>query len=477
MKNSGTIIRQLLLFLLVCFCISGYALDIVNGKPLPTKRGTQKDKLTVSEKEFIISSLIPDQNKLVNEGSVSTMRLDSIYEDCNVGSEIEKRKWIYHYDNNRLISLDHFYYSTTYDEQLNIREAWYYNKAGQVSKYEEKDKIITGLDSLITSSLIEYTYENGNLVLEQTKSPRGWGSGMYTVNGESVIRYYINFYEESHHYLYNEKNLLIKEFTEGGMDTTYSRYDSLDRLHWKIQKNIDININYMSVEKHDYEETGTTKYDTKKWIYFHGLTDDAVIDTISTWSGEYSWDHTLNEKGNDSILIYTVKYLQTTECQKFKTYYEYSPSGQVKHISIYYGSGTATEEITYSEQSRIDYTYDNEGNLLIYHRTYYDDSVLQSWETEELKTYYYSSTEGTTANKEMRQNEFQIYPNPATDFILLRLKQKNDSEYTIYNLSGEKVKEGVVDNRSITIADLKKGTYFIRIYNNTTSHFSRFLKN
>lgn len=63
--------------------------------------------------------------------------------------------------------------------------------------------------------------------------------------------------------------------------------------------------------------------------------------------------------------------------------------------------------------------------------------------------------------------QYNVYPNPASDFVYIKSKQKlHNSSYQIYNVVGSKVMDGIInDNQQIEIKNLVKGIYFLQIDN------------
>jgi len=67
-----------------------------------------------------------------------------------------------------------------------------------------------------------------------------------------------------------------------------------------------------------------------------------------------------------------------------------------------------------------------------------------------------------------------ISPNPSSDVIMLSTISSED--FTIVNAAGAVVKTGKVVNNEITISDLEKGTYFLRLSNNEGTYQAKFIK-
>jgi len=80
---------------------------------------------------------------------------------------------------------------------------------------------------------------------------------------------------------------------------------------------------------------------------------------------------------------------------------------------------------------------------------------------------------GPLSVNEVTQNskDVTLFPNPSTNFIEIS-GLDNEETYTIYNVLGMKVQEGIVaDRKKINITDLKSAVYFIQIENTGTKRF------
>jgi hypothetical protein len=445
-------------FLLICFGVTAYSINYDNDKNIPTKYGCQKS----------FPSLTPsDHENLEYEKANGNFRLDSVYEDLNSEIGNLKRKWYYHYDNNKLSSSEYIYFLSSFDRPMNTIEEWQYGSDGLVVEYVKKEKIISSLDSLFITSFEKNNYKDGLLVSKYAKQVSGYSNS--THGG-----YNVDYIENNYQYQYNENKLLVKEYLEGNSDTTFYQYDSQDRLLTQLR--IYPLYNYMTFLQYTYQETDTSKFDTKKYVTYNNTCNPKTIDTITTFNYEYSFDYSFDDQNRIASLITNGTFWVDGSCNIFKTYYEYSPSGKKKFVTIYFDEGIIGQELKCYEKARIEYTYDENDNLKEYRMTYFDE-LLYKWLPQETKTYFYSSTGEPAANREMEQMSLKIYPNPASDFISVKLSEYDNSNYCIYNLFGETIKEGQVENHSISIADLKKGSYFIRVNRGATPLLGRFVKN
>jgi len=67
-------------------------------------------------------------------------------------------------------------------------------------------------------------------------------------------------------------------------------------------------------------------------------------------------------------------------------------------------------------------------------------------------------------NSIIPSNNFNIYPNPATNNIHINsIRELNDKNYKIFNRLGQIVSNGTIENQQIKIEKLDKGIYYIII--------------
>lgn len=63
-----------------------------------------------------------------------------------------------------------------------------------------------------------------------------------------------------------------------------------------------------------------------------------------------------------------------------------------------------------------------------------------------------------------------VYPNPASDYIIIKLKNNTEEKIEIYNVNGQLIKStSVSNNQKLNIAKLPNGIYFVNLLNNKSS--------
>ncbi len=73
-------------------------------------------------------------------------------------------------------------------------------------------------------------------------------------------------------------------------------------------------------------------------------------------------------------------------------------------------------------------------------------------------------------------SDLEIYPNPAGDFIMLAVKDRNMKKYQILDMTGKLVGGGNISEKTINISKLQAGVYFIKVNSGKKSFTQRFVK-
>jgi hypothetical protein len=72
--------------------------------------------------------------------------------------------------------------------------------------------------------------------------------------------------------------------------------------------------------------------------------------------------------------------------------------------------------------------------------------------------------------------DIEIYPNPVANFMMVYLKDKKMQSYTILNMTGQVVSEGLVKENTINVSSLNAGVYFIRFTSDKKVLMQKFVK-
>lgn len=96
----------------------------------------------------------------------------------------------------------------------------------------------------------------------------------------------------------------------------------------------------------------------------------------------------------------------------------------------------------------------------------------QNWSLVKLSNYHYTQM-GAGGIDEMVNEDFVVYPNPATHLIYLP-SEFNEGSAMITDLSGKALVQLKLEEKAIDVSSLPNGTYFIRVFTNNHLKISRF---
>lgn len=333
---------------------------------------------------------------------------------------------------------------------------WYFacNNSGQLKSCERKHYNAKGEYENVFENL---TYNSNRKLTKLTKT---------------------NFQSETPHIIYREdytyKNQLL---------TTYAKYDSENSsnsdtswYHYNLENKLKYRVYTVGgsstyVDKYIYELTDSSKTTKIKHHFF--FDKSIILDSISDWLSEChehyeKFDHLgrtieftntqINTDWNDVVVQY-------------KIYYTYNENNQLSHISYY--NYFETIDVHMTETARISFTYNEQGNLKQCIKRYYN-AHTETWEIENQKDYYYSPfIVGIT---ESERSELKLFPNPTSIYLNVTNNELNNQPYIIYNLKGQTIGQGKLENQQINVSKLSKGHYIIKVNNLKNQYSGSFLK-
>lgn len=82
----------------------------------------------------------------------------------------------------------------------------------------------------------------------------------------------------------------------------------------------------------------------------------------------------------------------------------------------------------------------------------------------------------STQENYSKSNDFTIYPNPVSDVLMIQSK-KEITKAEIYDMNGRIIISTSVNNNKITVSELTKGNYILKIFTKESSFQQKFIKN
>jgi hypothetical protein len=207
-----------------------------------------------------------------------------------------------------------------------------------------------------------------------------------------------------------------------------------------------------------------------------------------TMSASYGWDPDFQElvgwekydyfytEGNLSSMISC--FWENNSWNNSNKYdYEYDSAGNMTQYISY-----NWENNTWIKFDKYEYSFDLNyfrPYLVVPSDYYYKYKKLEEknyswdgtdWAENNVVTNYWSERDiiGGISDKPAQNTTLIIYPNPATTEINVKLATQQIAEYSIFNISGQKMMQGQVqDGSTIDIQSLSPGIYFLRVENET----------
>ena len=69
---------------------------------------------------------------------------------------------------------------------------------------------------------------------------------------------------------------------------------------------------------------------------------------------------------------------------------------------------------------------------------------------------------------------YEVYPNPTQDVIIIQSYSNEVINYAIYTTYGQKVNQGIINDKVISMRELEAGIYFIKMMNPKTQKIATF---
>ena len=417
--------------------------------------------------EYIQATVVSGNRVSDKNASQYSARLDSVYEYMNYGYYFDTFRWYYKYDGQQQPdTIRRCYYSGT-GEYEDITEISAYNAAGQLQRFVRSQPDFwhwsVNNDSTIKEAYIEeYKYQEGNMIQKTTIEFQSSIIGPIFYPGWITNDYYA----------YDQENKLIHYSTIGYEDDYYYTPDG--DLEYVLDKNTYYTgrdtVSQYYVDKYVYEITDSTRTITWK-SSINSFNERPLLDTITQWYLDGKYYEKYDKEGRRTYMAHYNSYLEELD---YKAEYTWTESNKLLHASYFDWQGTANTGV-WKESLRTDNTYDAAGNLLKFEKTFYNDG-RSLWETDQSKTYYYTSVPvGLPANI-TNSATLCIFPNPAKNEITIRNLDGGTSNYTIYNLYGQPLISGRLGNQAIAVSQLKPGLYIIELRNGHSIYSGKFVK-
>ncbi|HPR31314.1 MAG TPA: T9SS type A sorting domain-containing protein [Prolixibacteraceae bacterium] len=406
--------------------------------------------------------------------NAGTLVLDSVYETVNHGVYTDHSRHYFNYDTNRKLSSSEKYFFDDTGTYSTSAEYQTYNSDGQVVSLVKKKTFYAGGSPDTTIILYEEqnSYSDGKL-----SEKRIYSIGHYNYSNYGGVTYFNIFSSSSYtnYFEYNSDGQLVHEYS------TTNSWSNPDFYYYYNDDGLLVyKYNPSQILKYDYETNEDVLIKAEKMYYSSLDNNPEVFDTITRWSTITYDEMTYETSGRiatlrNSIYFYDQNYSLVLMRFNFKAEFAYNEGNQPVHAS-YYSYADQEDSTSYYELTRIDYTYDEEGNLLEHHKTFFDARV-ERWVTHTRTNYYYSADKsGEIKSNDDNMAGISIYPNPVRNVVNMSFPSGFHGTYSIISSTGKTMIKTKPLIPAIDISNLNRGFYLICIEHEGKFETLRFVK-
>jgi spore coat protein H len=324
-----------------------------------------------------------------------------------------------------------------------------YNGVYILSEQVDKKQLqIQGYNGMIRGELYKAINWGGACTFDwlpsYTNSSRLWGGYEYKIPDESEVT---NWDE-----LYNFTDFVINSSTSDFKEDIWNRFNKENAMDYYIY------LNLIRAEDNTGKNIFMGKIDVGESYFYTPWDLDACFGT--DWKGE-------NDTKTNNILTNGF----------FRRSYAYNAGGFKTDVGNRWHAYRNNILSTESLETFFDHAYNTLINNNVYDRESivypnYDFSAssydyMISWLNDRLTildSYFVESEISSSFTESQNQNAL-IYPNPADDYIQIKLQNEiTDANYSIFDLTGKLILQGTIfaDER-IDIRELSSGIYFIKL--------------
>ncbi|RYM34579.1 T9SS type A sorting domain-containing protein [Brumimicrobium glaciale] len=240
-------------------------------------------------------------------------------------------------------------------------------------------------------------------------------------------------------------------------------YAGYDGTQWEVESRFLTTYTGNNLTTLVTEELNGTQWESEDRImFFYNSANKMTYSSFesydgSSWSQDYKIDYTLDNNFN---LI--KKSLSFPGTEEFYAEYEYDLTGQMANIANPFSYLRGLESILE------DFPYTNK--ILNYTGNQYDD-VTNSFYPTERTTFNYTSQLVLNLDEAKASPNISLYPNPANNFIQINGITKSEN-ISVYTVLGVKVFDAVVNkDDKLDIQGLNNGLYLLKFENGTALKF------
>lgn len=428
-----------------------------------------------------------------------------------VSFEILRKSIIQHVDivvaKNQQIRLDSII--EVYTDYEDDRQVFSYDEQGRLTAMTYSEKID---GAWVVDTRLEYTYTSGNQIATYTlysleeEELLAWIRYLYVYENDLTTKEEMYVWDEDENdwsllvvteYAYdNNKNLLTEttyfsymeimmgtskeEYTydASGNNTMVIEYSSDFMGGWEPYSKREFTYNAANLEiqyiSYTWED-GEWENEYRESTTYSG---NLMSELISQYWEDGSWVNyskdTYNYSGNRLMLLITMEWGDDGQwVNEYKEEYEYNSQGS---LTLIFWSEWVEGSWVPIDKTEISYDTSQSAQNLIYPFDWLSgfgmvtgyvisDWVDGGWVLHSQATFYWSGGSATSAPSLNRSDVVNIYPNPASDFVMVSVDHPNETlDVYLYDMQGRLVlRQAITNNSSINTGQLNRGIYMFVI--------------
>ena len=183
-------------------------------------------------------------------------------------------------------------------------------------------------------------------------------------------------------------------------------------------------------------------------------------------------------RGTSNTITITPSWTSTIYSEAYRVYIDYNKDGDFVDAgeSVYSRARTTTTPISGSFTVPTTATLGATRMRVIMRYNTTPTTSCGTFDYGQVEDYTVNIT--STAREDVSNNQisFNLYPNPLKGDVLNISNLETDSNYRIFNMMGQELGRGKIENESINVGNLAVGTYLIEVSNANGSTSKRFIK-
>jgi chitodextrinase len=183
-------------------------------------------------------------------------------------------------------------------------------------------------------------------------------------------------------------------------------------------------------------------------------------------------------RGTSNTITITPTWTSTVYSEAYRVYIDYNKDGDFVDAgeSVYSRARTTTTPVSGSFTVPTTATLGSTRMRVIMRYNTTPTTPCGTFDYGQVEDYTVNITSAAREEVSNNQISFNLYPNPVKGDVVNISNLEMDSNYTIYNMMGQELGKGKIENESIYVGSLAAGTYLIEVSNTNGSSSKRFIK-